>query len=220
MKATTWKYTHTSLARMMAKSDVIRRIRIAARLEEITMGADIYLRSVNDKAKEEWQPKFDEAVNERNQLIKRIGEQNVVYKDGELAGPPEVVEAQKKVHEAYEGLYDQGYFRDSYNNTSLFWMLGLSWWKLSDDLDEDGTYPVEKAKELLKRFEDGDAAFNENAIRDKLKEGDNFNEDGTSKHEGGNTLDEWVGYYRDKHQRWIDLLKQSIELNEPLYWSV
>jgi hypothetical protein len=220
MKATAWKYTHASLARMMAKSDLIRRIRIAAQLEEMTMGADIYLRSVNDKAKDEWQPKFDEAVRKRDELIEQIGKQNVVYNDGELVGPPEVVEAQKKVSEAYNGLYSSGYFRDSYNDTSLFWMLDLSWWKLSDDLSEDGTYPVEKAKELLKRFEEGDAVFNEKTIRRKLKETDRFNEDGTSKHEGGSTLDEWVSYYRDKHKRWIDLLKQSIELNEPLYWSV
>jgi len=36
--------------------------------------------------------------------------------------------AQHQVERYYAKMYERGYFRDSYNRTSLLWLFGLSWW--------------------------------------------------------------------------------------------
>jgi len=78
------------------------------------MGADLYINGF-DKYRAKSEPLFNVAVEERNKLQR---------------GTPEYQEAQRKVEEAYDTVYSsEWYFRDSYNDTSVFWKLGLSWWK-------------------------------------------------------------------------------------------
>jgi hypothetical protein len=60
-----------------------------------------------------WSKEFDEAVARRDGLPEDSAARN---------------EAQEDVERLYEKMYEEGYFRDSYNASSVLWPLGLSWW--------------------------------------------------------------------------------------------
>jgi hypothetical protein len=200
------------------------------------MGADIYLESVSAKQREKFEPLFQQAVATRDKWCKRTGfNAHAGYNPAHKADAAykrqkaQYDKLQKHVSEAYDGMYEAGYFRDSYNSSSLFWMLGLSWWKLGEELlDDERNLPIAKAKEHLALMEAKRAEFDKlfaawvSAKRKgKRKTKANPYAEEPWKFEGeGETVPEWEAYLRDKLDRWIALLKQSIELNEPLHWSV
>ena len=90
------------------------------------MGADLYIQSITDKAREEHQKGWGDAIAARN------------------AGTG----TQKEVEAAWRKLYPkEGYFRDSYNDSNLLWTMGLDYWKwFAKMLDEEGMLSVENAK--------------------------------------------------------------------------
>jgi hypothetical protein len=163
------------------------------------MGADIYLNSVHEPARKKAERNFDKWVKARDAL----------------PPGPEKEKAQEKVEHYYDAMYEHGYFRDSYNGSSLFWMLGLSWWGLSEELcDKEGNLSIENAKVLLDRLRNTsvDALF-PGWEAAKREEGWPFDDD-------ENSPEAWAQHFKDKKARFEALLEQSIELNEPLYWSV
>lgn len=174
------------------------------------MGADIYLKAVYDPHAEKVRPKIDRAIKARN---KYIGEHSISFGNDDAKSK----QLQAKVIALYDELHSVGYFRDSYNNTSLFWLLGLSWWQLSEELcDGDRNLPVDKARELLARLEAMPVTpemVEAWAARMREKGGVVFDDE-------DNSVKGWGEMFAEKHKKFCALLRQSIELNEPLYWSV
>lgn len=81
------------------------------------MGADLYIRSITNAAEKKHRPLFDAAVAEREKAKQR----------GDSAAAEA---AQVAVEAAYDGMHpEDGYFRDSYNCTSILGQIGLSWWQ-------------------------------------------------------------------------------------------
>jgi hypothetical protein len=160
------------------------------------MGADIYLSSISDRARNMYQPLFDDAVKRRD-LAKTEGMK---------------AEWQVKVEKYHDAMYpDEGYFRDSYNPSSVFQVMDLSWWELGDKLLDD-TYhlPIDKAKELLELIE----------LRPISYERVTAHYEQHDLHESKESIDEWFKYFVAKRERFMSLLRKSIELNEPLLWSI
>ena len=152
------------------------------------MGADIYLKSVSEKAYEQFKPLFDEAC----------------------AGRKAGTKTQEDVDNVWEAMYpDEGYFRDSYNLTSLLWVLGLSWWR-DIKYDEDGNLPIEQAEWFLEKLESNPITL------DKVKEYINSTE---IKNNKDDTPEQWCEYWQEKHNHLCQLLRKSIELDEPLSCS-
>jgi hypothetical protein len=169
-----------------------------------TMGADIYLETVNSKARDEWEPRFRAAVAKR---------------DAYRGTDPAIRERlQKPVDEAYEGMFGKGYFRDSYNPTSLFWLLGLSWWEDVPMLKKrPGYLGMKAAKALLQKLETDlqvtDERFAEWEKTQRAR-GDTVFDDKDDSPEA------WKAMFLRKHADLCALLRQSIEIGEPLRCSV
>lgn len=159
------------------------------------MGADLYRESITDKAQAEYGPWFDNAVEKRNGLIATFENLDPATPDG-LHVKAKIDQAQAEV-ERYWGLMypEDGYFRDSYNGSSLFDQLGLSWWSndFEDRLDENGYLDVNGCKWLLAEVQSR-----------KLKQ------------TRGNT----GKYFVEKKARLERFLQGAIEANEPIYCSV
>jgi hypothetical protein len=77
------------------------------------MGADLYINSVFQRQREDWEPEFYKATALRDSLQR---------------GSPEYEKAQAQAEEYYEKMYERGYFRDPYNDHDLLWKFNLSWW--------------------------------------------------------------------------------------------
>lgn len=167
------------------------------------MGADIYLKSIYNEGREAKELLFKQAADKRDRLDKLYGRND-----------SRTVAAQKEVNETYEALFANGYFRDSYNSTSLFWLLGLSWWQLGDELlDEDRNLPIENAKVLLARLESTPVTDENFANWEKARREDGWKfED--------NSPAEWRKSFEEKHADLCNLLRASIQYGEPLFWSV
>lgn len=162
------------------------------------MGADIYLRSIFEPVKKKYEPKFNAAVRKRDALP-----------DG-----PARRKAQEAVSKAYDAMYpDEGYFRDSYNASSLSGLLDFSWWQdIVPMLDKEGNLPISKAKKFIRLLESKPVTMELVMKR--------FDEE---KGRGGGYTDppeEWLKHWTEKRERLIAMLKRSIELNEPLDCSL
>jgi len=162
------------------------------------MGADIYIRSLSDAGHAKYSKKFDEAVMLRDKA--------------QTAEEREA--AQKLVSKYYEKMYARGYFRDSYNATSLFWILGLSWWNdTGNELDEEGRLSVAGCKKLLAEVK-GRAVPSVKQVASYLA-GQNAAVD-----DGENSPAEWRKFFVNKRRRFIRFLEKAIELNEGLDCSI
>lgn len=152
------------------------------------MGADLYIDSVYQANMKKYNPLFEAAARARNEA----------KHDKKLEA-----DLQKIVTYFYEKTMSEGYFRDSYNDSSLFKTLDLSWWQLSREgvINKKGKLMPTKAKALLKIIESKDEM--------KLPKGDSEWSD-----------DEIKEYFEEKKARFIAFLKQAIELKEPIECSV
>ena len=143
-----------------------------------------------------YKPLFDDALK-RRELAKTEGMK---------------AEWHAKVEKYFDAMHpEDGYFRDSYNATSVFQVMGLSWWELGDELlDESSHLPVDKAKVLLAMIEQRPISYETVTAhyeQHKL-------------HESKQSIDEWYKYFTAKREQFMALLRRSIELNEPLLWSI
>jgi hypothetical protein len=164
------------------------------------MGADIYLESKSNACFEKNKPLFDAAVKGRDSLGKHVSKKE---KD----------EAQALVNKYYNAMYEEGYFRDSYNDSSLLWQLGLSWWTdVGELVNKKGYMPVTKMKKFKTMLEDRDVAI------DLGKE-----EKGTQWGFADCTeaqLKEWYDHFQEKKIELIKMVSVAIELKEPLRCSI
>jgi hypothetical protein len=158
------------------------------------MGADVYLQSVSNKCREEWEPKFKHAVAAR---------------DRHPRGSKTADKLQEKVMEAYNKMFGEGYFRDSYNSYGLFANLkDMSWWRdVIPMLDDNGYLPIAKAMKLK--------AMVENAPLDLTRSQEVASQQNDKEPEGG-----WEQLYENHRKELLDILQQSIDTNEPLYMSL
>lgn len=112
-----------------------------------SVGADLYIRSLYDKQREEWEPAFNRAVQERDELEH---------------GTPEYEKADALVWDYYERMNVSGYFRDPYNGWDVLWQFGLSWWEDVLPLLDGHHLPVEKTKTLLAMLDKHQSLFDTN----------------------------------------------------------
>jgi hypothetical protein len=193
------------------------------------MGADIYLRSVYDKQCAEFR------VDDMRERLTKLRT---------MENPPEGIERlidegrelfAESLHQAEKGAY----FRDSYNSSNLAWLCGLSYWGENGNLDDNGCLRVERAREWLQVLSavhipqvvlHAKLNWEENRRREKVAADNNYKSlaygdlakpELQIDDEGGEEdFRKTVLYFADKRQALMTLLQRSIDLDEPLIWSV
>jgi len=112
------------------------------------MGADLYLHSLYDEQKKQWEPEFERAVKARDALA----EGTAAYK-----------EAQQRVEHCFAKMYEGGYFRDPYNPVGLLLKFDLSWWQEVGDLqDEGGWLQPDATRAFLQMLREREPVFEKN----------------------------------------------------------
>ncbi len=173
------------------------------------MGADLY-RKGHDAIRDTHKPEWDRLIAERNAAIdawertatpsERAAVNTVAWMD-ERPYPEHIRDIIARADAVYDAMYPPThYFRDSYNDTSLFWKLDLSWWQDAGDFptDEDGYAPPEAHAALL-------AKVSAPGQLDKLK---------------AIADDEWRPYFIEKYDRLCHFLQACIEAGDPICYSV
>lgn len=179
------------------------------------MGADIYLNSIYKPALAKAEPKFRKACAAREKAFPR-GAPVTAERQAEYD------KLQEAVDKAFDGLHPEGgYFRDSYNDSSLFWVLGLSWWELAKELcttdEETGTIlPIHGARSLLVRIEALPVTAERFARWEEKARANGW----TFTKPEGSSAAEWKRDFVKRRAQFLTMLRTSIYLNEPLHWSV
>jgi hypothetical protein len=160
------------------------------------MGADIYIESIYDKMQKKYRPLFAAAVKKRDAAKSK--ERQEAYQQ-EVA----------KYFDLING--DEGYFRDSYNATSLFAQLGLSWWRDVGALlpKEGGHMSVSNMKKLLKMVESKELPKPKDLKLEYVKID-----------KGANSLENWHKMFAEKKVQFVAFLKRAIEMKEPIRCSI
>lgn len=180
------------------------------------MGADLYIQSISDAHRAKWTPVFDKAVAERDALMESDG----AGWRKEPTDPKKLrafKAAQRRVDKAYGRMFaSDGYYRDSYNVSSVLWTLGLSWWQdIGKMLDHDGKLHPDNAKMLIEMIQKATPIFNDlAALKKHLKEHH-------AKLDGGeNSVEGWAKYFRRERSRLVRFLRKAINMGEPVYCSI
>jgi len=119
------------------------------------------------------------------------------------------VKAQARVTKWYNKMYEVGYFRDSYNGTSLFWRLGMSWWHCP--YIKDGKITPENAKKLLDEVEQKELPpITAGELKEHHCKVDNSDNDEAS----------WDKFFAEKKACFIDFLKEAIDNDYTIEASV
>jgi hypothetical protein len=162
------------------------------------MGADLYIQQIHKPIMDKYQPLFHAAVRKRDALPK---------------GSKAAAGAQEEVTKCYDLMYSEGYFRDSYNCTSVLWTLDLSWWRDVTPLCDEQR---DRKGENLKKFREMVATANQWVpSRRQLKK-----QHATVDNEGENSLEEWHKYYKEEREKLLAFLNQAIELNTSIHCSL
>ena len=125
-------------------------------------------------------------------------------------------DAKERLHLLWKKSYDQldeDYFRDSYNNTSVFWQMGLSWWAdVGKVTDEDSRLPIFEAIKLREYIE------NHPITREGITWEDYETKQPVILTEKDRT--DWFDYFEKKREDFLKMLDRSIENDSPLICSV
>jgi len=162
------------------------------------MGADLYIKSINDEAQKKYRPLFNEACNKRN---KETSDRNREA-------------LQNEIDKYYDLMFSvqSGYFRDAYNGTSIASQLGFSWWKdVVPMLDEDGNLQPDKIKVLMEMVLSKDPPF---MTIEQMKK----------KHlvvdESDNSPEVWHESFLAHKQELVMFLGLALDRNELIYCSL
>ena|SRR5579859_2672101 len=162
------------------------------------MGADLYIEKIHQPLAAKYEPLFSEAVRRRDSLPKNSKETEA---------------AQREVTKYFDLMYSAGYFRDSYNATSVLWRLGLSWW---EDVIPLCTQKHELKWDKLRKFRDMVAnAELKLPTREEIEKHGGIVED-----QGRDSLAEWHSYFTEKRANLLAFLDQAIELNTAIRCSL
>ena len=115
------------------------------------MGADLFIRTLFEEHRTQWERRFDRAVARRDRLQR---------------GTAAYDAAQQHVEFCFEKLHERGYFRDPYNDWDVLWKFGLSWWTdVIPLLDDEQRLSVENTKKLLALLAEREPTFETNVSK-------------------------------------------------------
>lgn len=178
------------------------------------MGADLYIDSLCKARRDKYSEKFKEAVASRDRYCKELeclrGKRDRATKNPYVLSVTEkinlyteLVEAAQKEVERYESLMfgSPGYFRDSYNGTSVLHPLGLSWWKDAPD----GTLIMKDYAKLEN--------FLNKVVSRKLKPVTlaDLKESHCKVDDNENSVKVWQKFFRNKKRRLVRFLNRALK---------
>ena len=178
------------------------------------MGADLYIEKVFRPQNEAHKAQFDMAVTARDLAMARAGKSRghsdippAPTEDRRQAWAEKAEEYQKIVDQEYDAMYAQGYFRDSYNASSVLWQMGLSWWAdVIPMLNKRGNLSGAKLREFRQMLVDRPIKVTLKDLRKNLKE------HGAALDKEENSPRAWRDHFIKKREELIAFVDEAIKL--------
>lgn len=165
------------------------------------MGADLYIEKIYEPAYQAAAPLFEAACKARDAAIEKLVSDGVIASKHAALDHPDIKALQEKVSECHDAMYAKGYFRDSYNRSSLFWVLGLSWWDLGKTHWPKGTMRGNAKISALR-----DLVLSKPLTREIVKA---YLEEHSEEMADPADVDGWFEYWTKKRQDFVDFLNEA-----------
>ena len=190
------------------------------------MGADLYIDSLFQSNSKKYAKQFHKWAKIRDEKSKGIPEPIKNYlerADAEgvsmvashartyIKTFQEMKEAQKKVSAYYNQMYSKGYFRDSYNSSSVMGTLGLSWWSDVTPLLKNGELSPANAKKLIAMI---------NSRKQNLPTKEQLLKRDATVDDNKNTVEAWHQMYKNSKLELIHFLTTAIKMGESISCSL
>jgi hypothetical protein len=189
------------------------------------MGADLYIESIHNVWRKEWEPRFHGACRQRDNAT----------------SPSERERLQEEVAKVYAEEFEQpvedvGYLRDSYNDGSVFWYLGHSWWQLAKP-GADGFLKGSRRRGIVRGYIQPDVAeaiangctIEPGPVIEHLRRLHERDEASRAEWQAGyrrkpfrapTDLAEWESHFRQGQLRLVQFFRHAARLKEPIRASV
>jgi len=173
------------------------------------MGADLYIKDIYETAQKKYRVKFESAARKRDEL--------------DAAGDKAGSKKMQKAIERYDALmHKDGYFRDSYNNSSVLNRLGLSWWKdVTPKLDKGSNLDVGGCIWLIEQVK---ARKIRKVTKAEMERGidikDLKNAGWNMKNVNQRQVDSWNRYFVAKKKLLITFLQRAVKAHTPVECSL
>jgi len=108
------------------------------------------------------------------------------------------------------------YFRDSYNPTNIWWVIGMSYWAEIEELDkkrwlDDGILKPKGVKYIYGKLQE--RRLTDELIRKHIEKNKDMLEDPEN-------YEEWSKYFRKKHREMMLFWKEAVEQESSIVFSV
>jgi len=193
------------------------------------MGADLWIQSIYEEQLRKYEPKFKRVVKRRDDADTATA----AYKDAEQAAilnakwiaaakykrRASMYERWTKAWQAaankyFDKMYGRGYFRDSYNMSSVLWRLNLSWWEdILSKFVTDGKIDIPHLvlfRALIRQSEL--IPVTERELID--------NHARVDRNDPEYNVDGWNKYFVEKREKLIEFLTLAIDMNECVLTSL
>jgi len=171
------------------------------------MGADLYIESVIEENK-----KYNVEIDELTSKIKEL------EKNGKENSQEYINFLKAQIEVCANKTYSQeGFFRDSYNDYSIMWNMGLSWWKdVENLLDENRRLQKEGINKLIEMIE-------KSAV--KLPDGEKLkmlrsNKDFSDCQFDTEFTNKFYNELLEKKVALLRFLRNALSLNQPILCSI
>jgi len=152
------------------------------------MGADLFIEEIYYPVRDRYAPLWQAAFQKCKQSP---------------AGSAEAENARAEAARFSELMFSAGYFRDSYNHTSVLTLLGLSWWQHVNPLcNADSQLAGENLKHFRQLVADAQLVLPTRAELEELGL--------TLETNGENSLAGWQAHFQQRHAELLAFLDQAI----------
>ena len=146
------------------------------------MGADLYIRPIVEQQRNRYVAQYEHWIQLRDQATTDV----------------EQLHAQLRANRFFDLMYAKGYFRDSYNSSTLLAKFGLTWWQdVGPRLTPTGLLEPDQARWLMQTLEERELHFLANIARDP----------------------DWASYRR-RYRQLRTFLRLALQRNEPIECSM
>jgi hypothetical protein len=187
------------------------------------MGADLYIMKLHKKLEKEWGPWVDKAVTIRNMIsvIKNSG-RGFTYNNG---APIDFNKVFDEAHSLVEFLdnkqYEEGYFRDPYNDSTMLNVLGGSYWRdVSKMCDKKGDMKLRQIKTFINWLEAHKVPEVEWFNTEWIKDTEGKPNEGKIKWIEEEGADKIQAYFVSRREEMLALFNKALELKQPVHCSV
>lgn len=187
------------------------------------MGADLYIMKLHKQLEKQWGPWVNKAVlvSRALAIVKESG-RGFTFNDGSPIKIAEITNAAQEIVEFLnDKQYEEGYFRDPYNDGTMLNVLGGSYWRdVSKMCDKQGDMKLPEIKKFINWLEAHKVPEVEWFNTEWIKDTEGKPCESRIKWIAEEGVDKIQAYFVGRREDMLAFFNKALELKQPVHCSV